>query len=392
MELPKQRKKRIKKNKYKRLKNNNNRKHINYTNYQILIVLLVIIIIIIISFIIFKFKLSNYNESNYNESNYNQSNIIIDSKAERINILEDNKYIIWNKGLNYMKECLNGILNKEIPKYPESNTPVISIIIPLYNAEKTIKSTIRSIQNQNNFSNYEIIIVNDNSKDNSLEIVYDLQKEDKRIKLLKNENNMGTLYSRCVGALSAKGEYIFALDDDDMFFVDDLLKIIYKIASQDNYDIVGFNSVFSTRYNTQFSQMKDGGFYVHKHNLILHQPELGLFPISKNNYFMRNDFTIWAKCIKTKIYQKAVNDMGIERYSNYMSWAEDTSIIFVIFNIAKSYKYVRKYGIFHIEAPFCASYTQNNDQKTFGEIFLMDIVYEFSKNTSDKNYASLSSS
>lgn len=61
--------------------------------------------------------------------------------------------------------------------------------------------------------------------------------------------------------------------------------------------------------------------------------------------------------------------MGKERYSNFMSWAVDTSIIFVFFNIAKSYKYVRRYGIFYIEERFCASYTQNKDKKTFKKYF-----------------------
>ena len=133
--------------------------------------------------------------------------------------------------------------------------------------------------------------------------------------------------------------------------------------------------------------MKDGGFYNHKHNLIVHQPELGLYPISRNNVFQRNDFNIWAKCIKTQIYQKAINAMGVKRYSINVSWAEDTSMIFIIFNIAQSFKFVRKYGLFHLETYFCASFTQSVHKKTYGEIFLMDIVFEFSKNNTDKNYA-----
>ena len=285
-----------------------------------------------------------------------------------------------------MKNCLNGKLTQEIPNYDSDHIPTLSIIIPVYNANKTITSTIRSIQNQK-MKDYEIILVNDCSKDNSLEVIDKLIKEDSRIKLMNNAKNMGTLYSRCVGVLSAKGKYIFAIDNDDMFFVNDVFGMIYKIASQDDYDIVGFKSVFANKYNPKFNEMKDGGFYNHQHNLILHQPQLGLFPICRFNTFNRNDFTIWAKCIKTDIYRTAVNRMGEERYSNFMSWAEDTSIVFVIFNTASSYKFVRKYGIFHIEAPFCASYSQTSDKKTFGEIFLMDTVYEFSKNTSDKNYA-----
>ena len=215
------------------------------------------------------------------------------------------------------------------------------MIIPVYNANKTITASIRSIQNQK-MSNFEIILVNDFSQDNSLEIIKNLQKEDPRIKIINNEKNMGTLYSRCVGTLSAKGKYIFALDNDDMFFVDDVFQTIYEVAEENEYDIVGFKFINAPKYNASLEEMKEGGFYNHPHNLIVHQPELGLFPISRFGFYQRNDFNIWAKCIKTEIYQKAVKAMGKKKYSNNVSWAEDTSMIFIIFNIAESYKFVRK--------------------------------------------------
>ena len=301
-------------------------------------------------------------------------------------IPENNRKAIWQKGRKYIDTCLKGLLINDIPKFPEKNIPLISIVIPVYNANKTIISSIRSIQNQK-MINYEIILVNDFSGDNTRNIIKNLQKEDSRIKIINNNKNMGTLYSRCVGALGAKGKYIFPLDNDDMFFVNDILDTIYEIANNENFDIVGFKSVFAKKCNATLKEMKDGGFYNHKHNLIVHQPELGLYPISRNNVFQRNDFTIWAKCIKTQIYQKAINAMGVKRYSINVSWAEDTSMIFIIFNIAQSFKFVRKYGLFHLETYFCASFTQSVHKKTYGEIFLMDIVFEFSKNNTDKNYA-----
>ena len=220
-----------------------------------------------------------------------------------------------------------------------------------------------------------------------MEIIQKIQNEDDRIKIINNNRNMGTLYSRCIGVLSAQGKYIFSLDNDDMYFVDDLFKTIFGLAEYGNYDIVEFHSVFTTKYNATTNEMKDGGFVVQNHNLILSQPELGLFPIKRLNRFQRNDFHIWTKCIKTQIYRKAINRMGEKRYSTFMSWAEDTSMIFVIFNTAQSFKFVRKIGIFHIEANNCASFTQSEDQKTFGEIFLMDIVYDFTRNNSEKIFA-----
>ena len=52
---------------------------------------------------------------------------------------------------------------------------------------------------------------------------------------------MGTLYSRSVGALSAKGKYIYCLDNDDLFYDENLFERIYEIAEETDYDIVGFN-------------------------------------------------------------------------------------------------------------------------------------------------------
>ena len=77
---------------------------------------------------------------------------------------------------------------------------LISVVIPVFNCEKSINASIRSIQNQN-FSEIEIILINDASSDNTSNIINTFQKEDYRLKILNNNKNRGTLYSRCIGAL-----------------------------------------------------------------------------------------------------------------------------------------------------------------------------------------------
>ena len=181
---------------------------------------------------------------------------------------------------------------------------------------------------------------------------------------------MGTLYSRNIGALSAKGRYIFSLDNDDMFFDLDIFDSIYKNTKNESFDIIGFKSIsIKKKYNFNIRKMKDSPFSHHKNNLILHQPKLGVYPLSKNGKFKLNDVHIWSKCIKTYIYKKAVNSLDILKYSNFMSWAEDTSIIFIIFNFANSFKFNHKYGIIHIRYKLASSYTQPKDNKFFGELF-----------------------
>ena len=96
------------------------------------------------------------------------------------------------------------------------NIPNISIFMPIYNKEKYIKKSINSIQHQT-LKNIEIIAVNDFYNDSSLKILNNLAKNDSRIKIINNDKNYGLLFSRAVGILNCKGEYIMNLDPDDEF-------------------------------------------------------------------------------------------------------------------------------------------------------------------------------
>ena len=88
----------------------------------------------------------------------------------------------------------------------------------MYNIERFINRTILSVQNQN-FDNFEIILINDFSTDNSFNIVKELSQKDKRIKIINNIIKKGSLYSRCIGTLISKGKYIFPLDSDDLYLI-----------------------------------------------------------------------------------------------------------------------------------------------------------------------------
>ena len=117
-----------------------------------------------------------------------------------------------------------------------------------------------------------------------------------------------------------------------------------------------------------------------KNNNIVYQPKLGIYPINKNYPLFQNNILIWGKLIKTNIYKAAVNLLGIERYSIYLIWAEDTSIFFVISNVAKSYKFIDKFGLFHFFIKASSGEALSKIGRMFGEIFLLDIIFDFSKN------------
>ena len=282
-------------------------------------------------------------------------------------------------GKEYVEICRKGILinNK---KFIKSKKPLISVIIPVYNSEKVIKATIRSIQNQN-MTDIEIILVNDCPTDNTTKIIENMQIEDPRIKIIYNNKSMGTLYSRSIGVLEAKGKYITCLDDDDLFIDKYLYDIIYNETDNEYFDIVAFKA-FDTHGLKTF---EDDYLAENKNSKTLYQPELGIFSFRRSDPLFHNNILVWGKIIRTIVYKAAVNLMGKKRYSNYLLWCEDTSIFFIICNLANSYKFVEKYGIFHFLYKTSGSLVLSKDHLMFGDIFLIDIIFDFSKNEYKKN-------
>ncbi|NER48248.1 MAG: glycosyltransferase family 2 protein [Symploca sp. SIO1A3] len=96
--------------------------------------------------------------------------------------------------------------------------PTISVIIPAYNAQKTIQETINSVLNQT-FSDFELIVINDGSQDSTLEIVSSIS--DRRMRVYSYPN-AGPQKSRNRGIAQATGEYVSFLDADDLWRADKL--------------------------------------------------------------------------------------------------------------------------------------------------------------------------
>ena len=93
----------------------------------------------------------------------------------------------------------------------------ISVVIPMYNAEKTILNVLESVHNQT-FSPYEIVIVNDGSTDQSLQIVQKYKEENKKIPIqLIDKKNGGVSSARNLGMKVAQGDWIALLDSDDVW-------------------------------------------------------------------------------------------------------------------------------------------------------------------------------
>ena len=291
----------------------------------------------------------------------------------------------FKQAKKFLENNINGKLLRKISNISIENNTLVSAVIPVYNCKDYILKGIRSIQNQN-IMNLEIILVDDKSIDYTLSLIKEIQKEDPRIKIISNKKNMGIIYSRCIGTLAAKGKYIFPLDNDDMFLDEDVFQTITNIAEKGFFDIVEFKGIESKKGDKGIlsNSRGDTKWENHPYNLVLYQPALGNYPTwpgKRISTFHFETVYLWAKCIRTEIYQKAINKVGIRRYSRYILRYEDIIMTYAIFNTAKSYKFVGKYGIFNIYRKTSASRKKYYVDTTVYHIYYIDVIIEFVQDT-----------
>ena len=153
--------------------------------------------------------------------------IIYSCKMKKNYNIDEDLYKAAINSYDFVFKASSGILDNFLPKAETYENPKISVVIPMFNIENFISRAIFSILNQN-FSQFEIIVVNDFSTDNSFNITNKLSINEKRIKILNNRMKMGTLYSRCLGTIFSKGQYIFPLDGDDLFLNNDTFLNIFE--------------------------------------------------------------------------------------------------------------------------------------------------------------------
>ncbi|MGN0006421.1 MAG: glycosyltransferase family 2 protein [Candidatus Gastranaerophilaceae bacterium] len=115
------------------------------------------------------------------------------------------------------------------------NKPYVSIIIPVYNASKFIKSCLENCLSQS-LDNIEIIVIDDKSTDNTRDLVIEVSQKDNRVKLIALNENRKQGYARNIGMEQAKSDYIMFLDVDDSY-APDCVEKMYKKITKDNADM-----------------------------------------------------------------------------------------------------------------------------------------------------------
>lgn len=117
-----------------------------------------------------------------------------------------------------------------------SRNPLISVIVPFYNSEEYLEEAVVSVIEQD-YRELEIILVDDFSTDNSLQLAEDLRIRDSRIRILRQPENRGVGPSRNYGVENASGEYLIFLDSDD-YFKPGALNLLWQAAVREDMDVV----------------------------------------------------------------------------------------------------------------------------------------------------------
>ena len=182
---------------------------------------------------------------------------------------------------------------------------LISIIMATYNAEKTIEQAIDSVLNQT-YPNFELLVVNDCSKDRTVELVRDIAAKDSRVRLISNVKNSGVSYTRKHGLEEAKGSWIAILDSDDAWAPEKLEKQI-DLQKRTNADLLFTGSAFMD------SDGQPIDWYLHapaevtcrqllKQNVLSNSSALVRKELYAKHYVigdgMHEDFAIWLSILK----------------------------------------------------------------------------------------------
>ncbi|SFO87178.1 glycosyltransferase family 2 protein [Hydrogenimonas thermophila] len=190
---------------------------------------------------------------------------------------------------------------------------LVSVITPSYNSSKFIAKTIESVLNQT-YQNWEMIIVDDVSSDNSNEIIEGYRKKDNRIKLIKLEKNSGPAIARNIGIKKAKGRFIAFLDSDDIWLPQKLQKQIDFMITNDlsltysAYDTIDeIGNKINTRYIKEYITYTDMLKTNHIGNLT------GIYDSKKiGKFYMDNvgheDYTLWLKIMNNIKETKGLNE------------------------------------------------------------------------------------
>ncbi len=211
----------------------------------------------------------------------------------------------------------------------EIKEPSISIIVPVFNSQKYLRSLFDSINNLN-WKDYEIIFVDDGSTDNSFLLLNNYLAENKNMRLFHITNH-GQAFARNFGLSKARGKYIFFLDSDDMLHPN-IFNILFYDIEKYNCDIAICSNYFVNRNRTKTKKAKCTKLN-HKCGVYQDPKQIIEMFFSKNNSWV----TPWGKLYKHELVKKIENYPNI--FPDDYETCEDAMFNFKYFNLCKRVLY-----------------------------------------------------
>ncbi|MDX6188203.1 glycosyltransferase family A protein [Flavobacterium sp. Fl-318] len=207
-------------------------------------------------------------------------------------------------------------------------TPEISVIMPVYNAGNFLAESIESILKQT-FTNFELIILNDKSTDNSLEVISNYQRNDSRIIIINKDINVGPANLRNEGLKIAKGDFIALMDADDIALPTRFEKQIAVLKNNPEIGVCGtWFTFFGSKKNKliKHSEKPDAIKISFLHSCVIGNPTVMLRKTALNNAQFENeyvpveDYDLWSRLsAKTAFYNIPESLLDYRQHDNNIS-------------------------------------------------------------------------
>ena len=249
-------------------------------------------------------------------------------------------------------EKVNKVSKKPMKKYSYNKRIIdenidLSIIVPAYNSSDYIKECISSVLMQKTSYNYELIVINDGSKDDTLEKI-NLFKENKHLKII-NQENKGFSGARNRGIDESLGKYIMFLDSDDLLCENSIEKLI-KTAKEKKADIV---------QGSYYTFNKNGNkFYTN------------ITPTEKNKEISVPGFP-WGKVYNAKLFEKVRFPLDF--------WYEDTIVNYLLARLSNKYVAISDYVYGYRINEKGITFTSKKSKKVLDTYWIIEEIIDLSK-------------
>ena len=195
---------------------------------------------------------------------------------------------------------------------------LVSIILPAYNCEKTLKDTLESVLDQT-YRDFEIVLINDAATDRTSAICDSYAKKDARVRYFKNLHNLGTLETRVRAINLAKGEWIAFIDSDDMWSPDKLEKqfalqkatgcdLIYTASSFINENGEPFKWIMHVPEEVTYKKLLRQNVISNSSVLMRKRDYLKYSPFTERERDMHEDFACWLCMLRAGLTARGINE------------------------------------------------------------------------------------